>query len=47
MIYTWEFNFVLLLSNFIANISTTNIDKAVSMLFSTLKQHWVINIELT
>ena len=32
MLYTGKFNFVLLLSH--VNNSTTNIDKAVSMLFS-------------
>ena len=34
MIYTWKLNVVLLLSHFLVNLSTTNIDKAVSMLFS-------------
>ena len=64
MIYTSKLNFVLLLSHFLVNISTTNISKVVSMLFSqrrrtyvdsiflfnqisTLKQHWIINIEST
>ena len=64
MIYTWKLNFALLLSHFLVNLSTRNIDKVVSMLFSqhrwtcvdstflfnlipTLKQHWVINIEIT
>ena len=63
MIYTCKLNFALLLSHFLVNLSTRNIDKVVSMLFSqhrwtcvdstflfnlipTLKQHWVINIEL-
>ena len=31
MIYTWKLNFVLLLSHFLVNLSTTNIDKVVSM----------------
>ena len=64
MIYTWKLNFALLLSHCLVNLSTGNIDKVVSMLFSqhrwtcigstflfnlipTLKQHWVINIEIT
>ena len=34
MIYTWKLNFVLLLSHVLVNLSTTNIDKVVSMLFS-------------
>ena len=34
MLYTGKLNFVLLLSHFVANISTKNIDKVVSMLFS-------------
>ena len=33
MLYTEKLNFVLLLSHFVVNISTTNIDKVVSMLF--------------
>ena len=33
MLYTGKLNFVLLLSHFVVNISTTNIDKVVSMLF--------------
>ena len=64
MIYIWKLNLVLLLSRFLVNLSITNIDKVVWMLFSqhrwtcvdstflfnlisTLKQHWVINIEST
>ena len=31
MIYTWKLNFVLLLSHFLVNLSTTNIDKVVSI----------------
>ena len=59
-----NFSFVLLLSHFLVNISTTNNDKVFSILFSqrqwiyvdstllfnqisTLKQHWIINIEST
>ena len=34
MFYTWKLNFNLLLSDFLVNISTTNIDKVVSMLSS-------------
>ena len=34
MLYTGKLYFVLLLSHFVVNISTTNIDKVVSMLFS-------------
>ena len=34
MLYTGKLNFVLLLSYFVVNISTANIDKVVSMLFS-------------
>ena len=34
MIYTWKLNFALLLSHFLVNLSTRNIDKVVSMLFS-------------
>ena len=34
MLYTEELYFVLLLSHFVVNISTTNIDRVVSMLFS-------------
>ena len=33
MSYTLKLNFVLLLSHFLVKISTTNIDKVVSMLF--------------
>ena len=34
MLYIGILNFVLLLSHFVVNISTTNIDKFVTMLFS-------------
>ena len=34
MFYTLKLNFVLLLSHFLVNISTANIEKVVSMLFS-------------
>ena len=34
MLYTGKLNFVFLLSHFVVNISTKNIDKVVSMLFS-------------
>ena len=34
MLHTGKLNFVLLLSHFVVNTSTTNIDKVVSMLFS-------------
>ena len=34
MIYTCKLNFALLLSHFLVNLSTRNIDKVVSMLFS-------------
>ena len=34
MLFTGKLNFVLLLSHFAVNISTTNIDEVVSMLFS-------------
>ena len=34
MLYTGKLKFVFLLSHFLANISPTNIDKAVSVLFS-------------
>ena len=34
MFYTWKLSFVLLLRQFLMNISTTNIDKVVSMRFS-------------
>ena len=37
MFYTWELKFVLLLSHFLVNVSATNIDKDVSVLFS---QSW-------
>ena len=33
MLYTEKLNFVLLLSHFVVNISTTDIEKVVSMLF--------------
>ena len=33
MSYTWKYNFALLLSHFLVNLSTTNIDKVVSILF--------------
>ena len=34
MFYTWKLSFVLLLRQFLMNITTTNIDKVVSMRFS-------------
>ena len=34
MLYTGKLNFVFLLSHLVVNISTTNIDKVVSMVFS-------------
>ena len=34
MLYTGKLYFVLLLSHFVVNINTTNIDKVVSMVFS-------------
>ena len=34
MLYTGKLNFVLLLSHFVMNINTANMDKFVSMLFS-------------
>ena len=34
MFYTWKLNLVLLLSHFLANIDTANIDDVLSMLFS-------------
>ena len=34
MLYTRKLNFVFLLSHLVVNISTTNIDKAVSMVLS-------------
>ena len=34
MLYSGKLNFVLLLSHFVVNISTANIDKVISMLFS-------------
>ena len=52
MIFTWKLNFVLLLSHFLVNISTTNIDKALDcflnadehtltqLSFSTKYQYW-------
>ena len=33
MLHTGKLNFILLLSHFVVNISTTNIDKVVSVLF--------------
>ena len=37
--YTGKLSFVLLLSHFVANISTTNIDNVVSMLFSQCRSN--------
>ena len=34
MLYTGKLNFIFLLRHFVVNISTTNIDKVVSMVFS-------------
>ena len=34
MLYTKKLNFVLLLSHFVVNIGTANIEKVISMLFS-------------
>ena len=41
MIYNWKRNFVLLLSHVLVNLSTTNIDKVASMLFSQHGWTWV------
>ena len=41
MIYNWKLNFVLLLSHVLVNLSTTNIDKVASMLFSQHGWTWV------
>ena len=49
MIYTCKLNFALLLSHFLVNLSTRNIDKVVSMLFS--QHRWACqpntNVETT
>ena len=52
MIYTWKRNFVLLLSHFLVNISTTKTDKVVSILFSQCRWTYVgstfiFNVETT
>ena len=39
MLYTGKLNFVLLLSHFAVNISATNTDKVVSMLFSQCRSN--------
>ena len=41
MLCTGKLNFVLLLSRFVVKISTTNIDRVVSMLFSQCRSNAV------